>query len=56
MKILSAGADPKSFQFLKNNGYVIIDKKVRKKHPNGVNKFYETWSEATLRNPTKIKN
>ncbi len=33
MKILSAGADPKSFQFLKN-GYVIIDKKVRKKHPN----------------------
>ena len=36
MKILSAaGADPKSFQCLKN-GYVIIDKKVRKKHPNGV--------------------
>lgn len=32
-EILS-GADPKSFQFLKN-GYV-IDKNVRKKHPNGV--------------------
>ena len=34
MKILSAGADPKSFQFLKNNGYVIQLLLIKKSEKN----------------------